>query len=266
MAKFISSSPSAAFAAEQTYQAGTIARIVGGKGAERSGLLHALRTGKGDTEALAQKLLARFEKIERRYANEWMSSSDEMFGQVLLRRIVREELTVASKRGVIERVFGQREIEFVSAEAVRKSTMEEIFLDAVGREVAHPRELLDNLSLLTGDLKHLVKTGFDRANAYDTEMWIAKAMDDLGEASRYARQSVDAAIWEAKLTGSMMPAARSRAALKDLQKIESSLRDALTELEKSGSPYVTDATLGALREVSGHLHIARSRLDLATRP
>lgn len=262
LAKFVSSTPSARFALEQTSESAMIARLLGGQGAERYGVISNLRTAKGDTELVAERLLARLEKIEGRYRSEFMASN-ETFGQILLRRIVREELTVATKRGWIDRMRGLKDIEFVSAEAIRRNTIEEIFLDTAGREVAHPTELFDNISLLTGELKHLVKTGFNAADTQAAEWWVAKSLDNMSEASRYTQRAADAAVWEARLTGSELPIARTRAAIRDLKAIETSLKNALHKIRDPMSSLVTDSTFDRLREYSGRLHVASSRLDLA---
>lgn len=270
LAKFLES-PVARFAIEETSEGARILERIRGRSGTRVGgtadLIRALQADRGAMEELAGSLESRLSRIEQRLRELHVRGTDEAFTQTLLRRIVREELTIASG-GFRDRVFGTQNIEFASPRPqVGFAEAEEIFLNAAGREVPLPQDIFNNFALSLDNLRLGIKAFQIKNPAQD--LWVAEAVSTFSEATNYLRQAVPIKVWELELDGSLRHAP-PRSPRTALLKESNSLITCYQDLERllarlEGSPVMTDSLKRSFAESRNALQAIADQISAMPR-
>jgi hypothetical protein len=256
--------PIGRFVIEETSEGAKVFALLGGsagaRGPTAAELIRMLKSNPAAMEKVASVLESRLSRIEAKFRKSRMHGNDELYSQLALRRIVREELTVASSStGLKDRFFGRHEIEFVAYEPTGFAEAEEIFLDAAKNEVLRPDEIMENLAINTESLS-LMLTHFDPSSTYALEMWTAKAITTFSEATSYLKKALPVAKWEAELGQSEMPLARVRRTVQELQGTQKEIARIFASLERAHSPVMTRGMKQAFTETSAELDDVLSAL------
>lgn len=186
------------------------------------------------------ELETRVASIDRKFRAKRVRGGEEVYSQLLLRRIVREEL----------QFLGTGKVEFVPSDPMGSyAQTEEIFLNAYKREVINPNEIFDNLALNTDTLR-IGMTQLDTSSSYALEMWMAETLTTFSQATGYLKKALPVALWEAELAQSQLPLARVHRAAHDLRKLQGEIEAVFAKLDLAKAPALTDGMKQGLAENS----------------
>jgi hypothetical protein len=160
---------------------------------EGAALLKHLKARPGDLAEVESRL----ERVKRRLDDELVRGTAIArgeFAETVLRRLVREELTIGTRGNGITFVAAKPADPFMAAE--------EIFMNGAGREVARPDEVFANLSLKADS----IRLGLDdyraaaaRMSSYEREMWATQMLETYSEALDELERAISIDAWENRL-------------------------------------------------------------------